>query len=335
MNPMSTDRADILNRMQQAMGECPGAERRVPLDPELGPDERTDGLVRRKLSFATEPGDRCTAWLIARPEALRPGAAPRPAMLCLHQTTKVGKDEPAGLGGLPNLHYAAELARRGYVTLSPDYPGYGGYRADAYALGYASATMKGIWNHMRAVDLLSTMPEVDAGRIGCIGHSLGGHNTLFAAAFDERIRLAVSSCGFTLFAWNDNEGRGVYGNVADWSHNGYMPRIRTQYECRADRMPFDFDDVLAAIAPRAVLVNATEGDSFRVAGVRECQARLAPLYARLGASDRLAFVYPPGGHDFPPAARETAYAFIDTCISGPPPDDSNGSISLRKAGRRE
>lgn len=315
MNPTKIDRADILNRMQQVMGACPGVERRVPLEPELGPEEGKDGLARRRLSFATEPGDRCTAWLIAQPEALRPGAPPRPAMLCLHQTTRIGKDEPAGLGGLPNLHYAEELARRGYVTLSPDYPNFGGYRVDAYALGYASATMKGIWNHMRAVDLLASMPEVDAARIGCIGHSLGGHNTLFAAAFDERIRLAVSSCGFTLFPWNDNEGRGVYGDLTDWSHNGYMPRIRTEYGCRADRLPFDFDDVLAAIAPRAVFVNAAEGDFFRVAGVRECESRLSPLYARLSAPDRLAFVYPPGGHDFPPAARDAAYAFIDRLLT--------------------
>ena len=51
-----------------------------------------------------------------------------------------------------------------------------------------SATMKGIVNHRRAVDLLASLPEVDPRRIGVIGHSLGGHNSLFVAAFDPRIK---------------------------------------------------------------------------------------------------------------------------------------------------
>ena len=88
-------------------------------------------------------------------------------MLCLHQTTKIGKGEPAGVGGNSNLHYAAELAARGYVTLAPDYPNFGDYSFDPYAHGYESATMKGIWNHMRAVDLLQSLSEVDPQRIGC------------------------------------------------------------------------------------------------------------------------------------------------------------------------
>jgi cephalosporin-C deacetylase-like acetyl esterase len=44
--------------------------------------------------------------------------------------------------------------------------------------------MKGIFNHMRAVDLLCSRPEVDPKRIGAIGHSLGGHNAMFVGLFD-------------------------------------------------------------------------------------------------------------------------------------------------------
>ena len=80
-----------------------------------------------------------------------------PAMLCLHQTVKIGKGEPAGVGGAREPAYALELAERGYVTLAPDYPNFGDYKIDLYAKGYASATMKGIWNHMRAVDLLQSL----------------------------------------------------------------------------------------------------------------------------------------------------------------------------------
>ena len=75
-------------------------------------------------------------------------------MLCLHQTIAIGKDEPVGLGANPDLDYARELAERGYVAIAPDYPNFGEYKSDVYALGYASASMKAIWNNIRAVDLL-------------------------------------------------------------------------------------------------------------------------------------------------------------------------------------
>ena len=109
----------------------------------------------------------------------------RPAILCLHQTDPNGKDSPVGLTDRPALHYAKELAQRGYVTLSPDYPSFGeckDYNFDAD--NYTSGTMKAIYDNTRAIDLLQSLPEVDPNRIGCIGHSLGGHNALFTAVFD-------------------------------------------------------------------------------------------------------------------------------------------------------
>ena len=43
------------------------------------------------------------------------------------------------------------------------------------------------------------MPEVEGERSGCIGHSLGGHNSFYPAAFDERLDVVVTSCGFNSF----------------------------------------------------------------------------------------------------------------------------------------
>ena len=87
--------------------------------------------------------------------------------------------------------------------------------------------MKGIWNHMRAVDLLQSLPEVDGTRIGCIGHSLGGHNSLFVAAFDPRLKVIVTSCGFNSFA------KYRKGDLTGWSHKGYMPRIASEFQRRS------------------------------------------------------------------------------------------------------
>ena len=104
---MGLRRQQILEGMSLAMGTLPDSDRRVPLDVQTVSTEAGDGYVRQKISFATEPGDRVPAWLLIPDGQTSKG----PAMLCLHQTTGIGKDEPAGLGGLENLHYAHELAQ--------------------------------------------------------------------------------------------------------------------------------------------------------------------------------------------------------------------------------
>ena len=289
------DRERSLRAMQEAMGPFP-SQARVPLDVQVIEEVRLPKYVRRKITFASEPGDRVPAYLLIPHEP----RGRKPAMLCLHQTTKPGKAEPAGLAGKPDLHYAAELAERGFVALAPDYPNYGDYQMDPYARGYVSATMKGIWNHMRAVDLLVSLPEVHAQRIGSIGHSLGGHNTLFVAAFDPRIKASVTSCGFTSFA------KYMGGDLTGWSHKGYMPKIATVYDRSPARMPFDFTDVLTAIAPRAVFINAPLRDSnFEVSGVKDTVAAVERLFP-----GRIQAVYPDAAHEFPPDIRTQAYEFL-------------------------
>jgi pimeloyl-ACP methyl ester carboxylesterase len=295
-------RDHILTNMQLVMGPLPDESRKPPLEvEELEKTELTE-CIRKRITFAVEPGDRVPAYLLI-PKDLKDKA---PAMLCLHQTTAIGKGEPAGIGGTKNLKYAVELAERGYVALAPDYPNFGDYKYDPYAHGYQSATMKGIWNHMRAVDLLQSLSEVDKDRIGCIGHSLGGHNTLFAAAFDPRIKVAVSSCGFTSFP------KYYKGDLTGWSHKGYMPLIATEYGKDPKKMPFDFPEILSVLAPRAVFINAPlHDDNFEVSGVKDCVASAKPIFELLKAKDKLAAEYPDCGHDFPEKIREAAYRFLD------------------------
>jgi len=283
-----------------------------------------DGYRLAEISYRAEAEDRVSAYLLtpSRPVSELPG------VVCLHQTTSIGKAEPAGLGGKPNLHYAAELAKLGYVAIVPDYPGFGGYKFDPYAHGYASATMKGIWNHMRAVDLLAGLPEVDARRIGAIGHSLGGHNALFLAAFDERIKAVVTSCGFTSF------GRYMGGDLTGWSHNGYMPRIAKVYGKSPSRMPFDFSDVLEAILPRPVFVNAPLNDSnFDAAGVDECVEAALRAHSGLPGS-RIDVHHPAAGHDFPPEIRRAAYDFLARSLTGREPRAGAPAVTRCAACRR-
>lgn len=308
------DRAAIRKKMERAMGPLPGADRTVPLDAKAEGEEKLDGYVRKKVSFATEKGDRVPAYLlipnaVANPDR-KTGVAKAPAMLCLHQTIGIGKGEPVGLGGKESLHYALHLVQRGYVCLAPDYPSFGDYKYDfqaAFKRGdYQSGSMKAVWNNMRAVDYLQSLPEVDGDRIGVIGHSLGGHNAMFTAAFDERLKVVVSCCGFCSFE------KYYKGNLKGWTSDRYMPRIASEYGNDPKKVPFDFTDVVTSFAPRAFLAVAPEKDNnFEVSGVRDVIAFAEPTYKKLNAVDKLKAIYPDAGHDFPADARKTAYEFID------------------------
>ncbi|RPI80927.1 MAG: alpha/beta fold hydrolase, partial [Planctomycetaceae bacterium] len=263
----------------------------------------------RKISYHTEVDDRVSAYLFLPARKL---GERLPAVLCLHQTIKIGKEEPAGLGGSPNLHYALHLAQRGYVTLAPDYPSFGEHPYDfAAARHFQSGTMKAIWDNMRAIDLLQSLPEVDGERIGCIGHSLGGHNAMFTAAFDPRIKALVSNCGFTRFH------KYYEGKLVGWTSDRYMPKIKNEYDNNPDKVPFDFPEIVAAFAPRPFLASAPVRDNnFEVSGVKDTIAAALPIYELYGCPDHLQANYPECEHDFPADARDVAYRFFDRFLKG-------------------
>ncbi len=277
--------------MQRVMGPLPKSPNAPPRITEyLSAPVDLGSAVRIKMAYEPEPGDEVPAYLFLPHK--RNGAA----ALCLHQTMRMGKGHPAGLDGSPaNLRYALELAERGFVTLAPDYPNFGDYSFDPYANGYVSATMKGILNHKRAIDLLASVPGVHPKKIGVIGHSLGGHNSIFVAAFDPRIRAVVSSCGFTSLH------KYYKGDLTGWSHKGYMPRVASVYDKSPDKMPFEFWDILAAIAPRPIFVNAPLRDAnFEPSGVDDCAAKVNNLVVR----------HPDCEHDFPIEVRLESYEFL-------------------------
>lgn len=303
------DRAAIQKKMELAMGPLPGPDRKVPLDVKILEEVRLEKFTRIKLTYAAEKDDRVPAYLLIPHE--RKGKLP--AVLCLHQTIPIGKAETVGLGPNETRRYALHLAERGYVTLAPDYPSFGDYVPyDFKKFGYQSGSMKAIWNNMRAVDLLVARPEVDADRIGVIGHSLGGHNAMFTAAFDDRIRAIVSNCGFTSFP------KYYGGKLKGWTSDRYMPLIATKYHLDPKKVPFDFTDVVAAFAPRAFLASSPLHDSnFEVSGVRDVIASARPIYQSMGADDRLQANYPDCGHDFPLDVRKVAYDFLDRWLKAP------------------
>lgn len=290
-------RGQILQGIEEAMGKLPDRSKLPPLDMRVTARAEEPGFSRLTISYQAEPGDRVPAYLLL-PKGLAAGHR-GPAMLALHQTIGIGKGEPAGLGGSRNLHYGLELAQRGYVVLVPDYPSFGDYKYDFKNSKYLSGSMKGIVNHMRGVDLLQSLPEVDPQRIGVIGHSLGGHNSMFVGVFDQRLKVVVSSCGWTPF--HDYYG----GKIGGWTSDRYMPRLRTAYGLDPNRVPFDFYELVAAIAPRTFFSNSPLHDgNFDVAGVRKAEQKARAVFALLGTAERLQVRYPDSAHDFPPEVRQ-------------------------------
>lgn len=269
------------------------------------------GYVRRRVNYFVEDWERISAWLFV-PEDREDA----PALLCCHQTVPQGKDEPAGILGEPNLAFAHHYAELGYVTLAPDCITAGerishGLQPFDTAGFYKdhpkrSAMGKMLWDHMHAIDVLSEIRMVDPARIGVIGHSLGGYNALFLAAFDERVQACVSSCGFTRFAADDTPERWV-------SENGFchFPKLREAVEAKKFR--FDWEHILALAAPTpTLLLTATNDDVFshtESCGIAVDEARR--IYEMLGAPEAIQNFAHEGGHTVTRASLQEADEWFD------------------------
>ncbi len=301
-------RANTLEAMQAVMGPLPDDSKRCDLDVRIEDETDCGSYWRRLISYASEPGSRTPAYLLIPKKLLKDGKSKAPGILCLHPTdNKIGHNVVVGLGGRPNRQYAQELAERGFVTLAPSYPLLAGYQPDVLGLGHKSGTMKAIWDNLRGVDLLESLPYVKKGAIGAIGHSLGGHNAVYTAVFDERIKAVVSSCG--LDAYTDYYGGAEkrWFPEQGWCQLRYMPRL-ADYRGRLAEIPFDFHEMIAALAPRHVFISAPLKDSnFDWRSVDEVVTAARTIYALHGHEDRLRVEHPDCPHDFPVEMREVAY----------------------------
>jgi hypothetical protein len=81
-------------------------------------------------------------------------------------------------------------------------------------------------------------------------------------------------------------------------------------------MPFDFPEILGAIAPRPVFISApVRDDNFEVSGVKKCVAAAGGVYKLYGKQANLHAIYPECEHDFPDDIRAQAYEWLDDALS--------------------
>ncbi|MVO98645.1 dienelactone hydrolase family protein [Paenibacillus lutrae] len=307
-------RSRIEAQWLQLLGKAPAAEE-CPRDYDIVMEEAEGGCLRRDIRYQTADGDHVTATLLL-PDSCLTGKKRHPAVLALHPTAEEGRLDTASPSGRENRRYGLELAARGYVVLAPDsitcgsriYPGSEAFQTAPFYEEHPEWTAVGkmLLDHMRAVDLLSSLPEVDGGRIGAIGHSLGGYNGWFLAGLDRRIKAVASSCGFSMFTEDPDPNR--WGQRDWFSH---LPALTESI--REDRIPFEWHEIAALAAPTPLWMWSGMGDTIFPnwpaigAGMND----LATVYGLLGQVDAYEFWMGHGGHDFPDKARSLAYDFLD------------------------
>lgn len=303
-------RAEILRGMEQIMGPLPGREKRCALELRVDQTKDCGAYERRLISYASEPGSRVPAYLLIPKEALR-GKKKFPAVLALHPT-----DMQFGHRVLTEQlrdyyrAYGHELAGRGFVVLAPAYPIMANYQPDLKALGYQSGTMKAIWDNIRGLDLLDSLPYVKRKHYGALGHSLGGHNAIYTAVFEPRLKVIVSSCGFDSYLDYYDGNPDNWKPERGWCQTRYMLRL-ADYRGRLEEIPFDFHELLGALAPRPVFINAPLRDSnFRWRSVDDVVQAASAVYRLYGVPQNLRVEHPDCEHDFPEAMREEAYRLL-------------------------
>ncbi|MBN2578850.1 MAG: acetylxylan esterase [Pirellulales bacterium] len=273
-----------------------------------------DGIYTRWLvSYNVEKDERAHAYL-GIPLKLEGKA---PAVVALHGTYKAGKDQAAGLVDNPDKAYLDHLCRRGYVVIAPDHfvagdrtPPEGAYHTKRFYRKHPHWTAVGKFTYENAIaiDVLQSLPEVDPQRIGVMGHSLGGHSTIFLAAYDSRIKVAACNCAAHSFRHNLK--------VEDWSRNRwyvYFKHIRP--ELLAGKLPpIDMHEIMALIAPRAFLDLSALNDGNPLTQRQRVLMlmKVMDVYELEKAPQNFAFFVHGRGHSVPNESRALIYGWLDT-----------------------
>jgi dienelactone hydrolase len=277
--------------------------RRAVLRPEVLEKKTLRGYTREKVVFQSRDGLSVFGYLLL-PEGRR---QPVPAVVCLPGHGR-GVDDIVGItedgnqretkGGYQN-DFAVQSVENGYTAFAIEQLAFGCRRDEAArrkgpgqsscqpAAGAAllfGQTMVGwrVWDVMRALDYLTTRPEVDARRLATMGISGGGTISYFTAALDERIKVAVVSGYFNTFR----------DSILSRSHciDNYVPGILNVVEMY---------DLAGLIAPRGLFVESgTRDPIFPVEATRTAVAKAQRIYEVFGAPERMGHEIFEGDHEF-------------------------------------
>jgi dienelactone hydrolase len=257
-------------------------------------EDHTRHLLRIRVSDAST----LVAYLLI-PNDIADGER-RPGVIVSHGHAPHGIDSVCGVRGMDEgdgerRAYALHAVRAGYVALAPAWWGWAGRDGHLDRVGsrdrcnviQMAAGMYGlnvldlhIQDGQAAIDALAARPEVDAGRIGCLGNSYGGRTAMWLTIFDDRIRACVSAGAMNTFRERSLKlsSCGIQ----------YLPGI-LRYG--------DTPELFSLIAPRPLLLQAGEVDGLITDGDRDhIDGTVRRVYADLEASASYDYQLHPSGH---------------------------------------
>lgn len=269
---------------------------------ELDAPVEFEQYTRQRGTIETEPHVRTAFWLL-KPK----GEGPWPLGVFPHGHDRRGHDTTAGVYAdeahrkkslAEDRDVAAQAAKLGFVAVAPAVRGlatdgvpdirrrHGGSpcRSQLMHCLVAGRTAMGerVWDMLRVIDWASELPDVDDSRILMMGNSGGGMVTIFAAACDERIAVAVPSCSF----------------APTIAKSGYL------FHCDCNMVPGLLElgglaDVAGLIAPRHLLtVNGRQDPLFSQAEIERAAARVREIFEAAGAAGQYEHRWGEAGHRF-------------------------------------
>ena len=216
---------------------------------------------------------------------------------------------------------ALALARRGYVVVAIDAYGFGERNGkgpgseETGGAGELTASKFNLWfgrsswgmmlrDDLMALDYLASRPEVDAGRLGVTGISMGATRTWWLMALDERLRAGVAVACLTRYQ--------------DLVRAGQLRSHGIYYYVPGMLQHFDTEAVVGLIAPRPVLFLTGDQDSGSpVAGIRKIESVVGEVYRLHGAGDLFeSRVYPGLGHVYTPDMWQRMLSWMDRHVAG-------------------
>jgi hypothetical protein len=231
------------------------------------------------------------------------GDGPFPAILSPHGHWAYGRLENSVTASVPGR--AISLARQGFVVFTYDMVGYtdswqlehrafGGSREKLWGLSVAGLQL---WNGIRGLDFLESLPYVQRDKIGATGASGGGTQVFLLASVDQRVAVAAPV---------------------------NMISLHMQGGCLCENQPglrVDTNNVEigATIAPRPLLMVSATGDWTTNTLEREYPA-VRSVYALFGATDRVHAVRFEAPHNYNKDSREAVYAWMARWLQNAPPD---------------
>ena len=286
-------RVELQFNLRMAAGLYPWPEK-TPLNPKYEDVGEYDGYSVKKVMFESCPG----LWSTGNLYLPRPMPEKAPAILNV-----IGHWTDQRLTRMDTADYPqqiANFARMGFICLVTDMIGMVDsrqlsheYGRDEKELWLSNGLGVQLWNNIRALDLLCSMPEVDADNIGMTGASGGGSQTLFLSLLDERIKAAAPI---------------------------NMISLHMQGGCQCEnaeglRRHTDNTEMCAMIAPRALFLAGSTGDWTKYLETAELPAVLE-AYRQYGAENMVEHFYQDAPHQYNDKTRHRVYSFFARHLMG-------------------